>query len=372
MKPTRTAPLFCAPSDSAAHGCRGEAVSTGTIGVIREAEFGNTYIDKTIDAFHALGFAFGDSVNLSFDNGTVLEDVPYYSGYYTQIGGLLLCGYPGYPHVLLARNYGDSTWAEYGVTADTTVTVTLHEKGKYRKTQELFSLLYSDARSDFCSDAVFANFREMRGGKLKAKTLFRSASPCDNQHGRAAFADRLTKEAGVRFVLDLSDTREKYFSYTEKADFDSPYYDALFRAGLVLPLALNANYRTDVFAKTISAAFAAMAAQDGPCLIHCMEGKDRTGFVCALALALAGATAQEIIDDYMITYENYYGLTKESNPERYEAVKGFANEFLYCLCGAERGTPTDTLNLQSGAEAYLRRGGLNDLQIAAVEAYLTV
>ena len=53
-----------------------------------------------------------------------------------------------------------------------------------------------------------------------------------------------------------------------------------------------------------------MTEHSGPCLIHCVEGKDRTGFVCALMLALAGASAQEIIDDYMITYYNYYGITK--------------------------------------------------------------
>ena len=42
--------------------------------------------------------------------------------------------------------------------------------------------------------------------------------------------------------------------------------------------------------------------------------------VCALILALAGATAEQIADDYMMTYYNYYGVTKEGSPARYEAV----------------------------------------------------
>ena len=37
---------------------------------------------------------------------------------------------------------------------------------------------------------------------------------------------------------------------------------------------------------------------DGPCLIHCHTGKDRTGFVAALILALLGASDDDIIADY--------------------------------------------------------------------------
>ena len=52
----------------------------------------------------------------------------------------------------------------------------------------------------------------------------------------------------------------------------------------------------------------------GPYYISCTEGKDRTGFVCLLLEALAGATFDEIETDYMKTYENYYGITKQSEP----------------------------------------------------------
>ena len=133
---------------------------------------------------------------------------------------------------------------------------------------------------------------------------------------------------------------------------------------------MNANYRSDDFAKTLSEAFYTMSKHEGPCLIHCVEGKDRTGFACALLLALADASAQEIIDDYMITYDNYYGINKQSKPEKYEAVLGNVNDFLYCLCDAEKGTDLNTLDLKSGAENYLRRGGLTDEQIKSIEDYI--
>ena len=202
-------------------------------------------------------------------------------------------------------------------------------------------------------------------------TFYRSASPCDDQHRRASTANRLAEEKGIRSVLNLSDSEAKYKGYTEKEDFSSEYYDSLCQSGDVLFLAMNANYRSDDFAKKIADALLEISSHEKPCLIHCVEGKDRTGFVCALMSALAGASAQEIIDDYMITYYNYYRVTKEKEPDRYEAILGNVYDFMYCMSGAEKGTPADTLDLKSGARSYLAKGGLTEEQIAAVESYVT-
>lgn len=353
-------------------GCAGSAKTAAVeAGVVKDTEFENIYIDGlTIDEFNAGGFAFGDSLNIRFDNGKTVEDVPYYSGYYTPVGELLACGYPGYPHVVIARNYGASTWDEFGMTDTSKVTVTLNEKGKYLAIQELYALSYSDKREDFESDLIFANFRAVKGGKMKENAFFRSASPCDNRLNRAAYANAFAESSGIRFAINLSDSEASYQEHAAASDFQSKYYDDLYREGNVLLLALNANYRSDEFAKTLSEAFLTMTEHDAPVLIHCVEGKDRTGFACALLLALSDASVQEIVDDYMITYDNYYGITKGTEPERYEAILGNVYDFLYCLCDAAKGTPVDSLDLKAGAENYLRRGGLNDAQITAVEQYI--
>ena len=47
-----------------------------------ETEFGGVYIKTTIEEFNRKGFMFGDSVDVSFSDGQLLEDVPYYNGYY--------------------------------------------------------------------------------------------------------------------------------------------------------------------------------------------------------------------------------------------------------------------------------------------------
>lgn len=41
----------------------------------------------------------------------------------------------------------------------------------------------------------------------------------------------------------------------------------------------------------------------GATIVHCAAGKDRTGVVCALALAVAGATRESIVEDYVATGE---------------------------------------------------------------------
>lgn len=60
--------------------------------------------------------------------------------------------------------------------------------------------------------------------------------------------------------------------------------------GNVILLALSANYRSEGFAQTLCSALYEMTKYEGPVLIHCVEGKDRTGFVCTLLSALANST----------------------------------------------------------------------------------
>ncbi|GIH71696.1 tyrosine-protein phosphatase [Sphaerimonospora thailandensis] len=52
---------------------------------------------------------------------------------------------------------------------------------------------------------------------------------------------------------------------------------------------------------SILAALRVLAADDGAAVVHCAAGKDRTGVVSALALAVAGATPEAIVADYVAT-----------------------------------------------------------------------
>jgi len=55
--------------------------------------------------------------------------------------------------------------------------------------------------------------------------------------------------------------------------------------------------------ENVLAALRALAASEGAAVVHCAAGKDRTGVVSALALAVAGVDREDIVADYAQTAE---------------------------------------------------------------------
>lgn len=342
--------------------------------VIRDTDFGSVYLDITTDDFNALGFDYGDCVDVAFSNGYELQNIPYFNGYYVDVGDPLVVAYPGYPHVAVALDYG-ALWEEAGLSEGDTATVTLDTKGEYIAQQNAFDITYTDERSDYASDEIFANFRACSGGTLKADTLYRSASPIDNEHNRVPYVEELMKKAGVAYVLDLSDSAEEADEFEAEdaaTGVDVSYLKGLREAGNVGLLNLSANYPSQQFAETLAAGLVELSRHDGPYLVHCIEGKDRTGFVCILLEALAGATYDELQADYMTTYANYYGITKESDPDKYEAISSLnLDGMLGFLAGVdENAEDVDLRSLAySGpARRYLLKGGMTEEQIDALVA----
>lgn len=308
-------------------GCNNTGFENETIE--HETEFGGVYIHRTIDEFNKLGFAYGDSVDVSFSNGYTLKELPYYNGYYVDAGQPLLVAYPGYPYIKVTLNYGDDIWEIAKLNENDKASIKLNKKGQYLDVQNSSDIHYYDEREKYPSDEIFANFRNIKVGDIKEGILYRSASPCDNKHKRASYVDKLMEKAGVNFILNLADTKEKIDGYIAQEDFNSPYFLSLYekekfflsfaQGDKVEPVALNMNYTSKDFAKKMAAGLKHMANSDGPYLIHCLEGKDRTGFICIVLEALLGASYQEIVDDYMLTYDNYYEIDK--NDKRYEVIK---------------------------------------------------
>lgn len=51
---------------------------------------------------------------------------------------------------------------------------------------------------------------------------------------------------------------------------------------------------------------------------------------------MQAAVKSTVLDDYMMTYENYYGITKQDNPEKYDAVVSvYFDAFAAFLHGTE-------------------------------------
>ena len=145
----------------------------------------------------------------------------------------------------------------------------------------------------------------------------------------------------------------------------------IYSDGKVKPIRLNANYGSQEYAEKLVNGLVAMTESDGPYLVHCTEGKDRTGFVCVLLECLCGADYDEIKNDYMITYDNYYGITEESDKEKYDIlVESLLDPMIQTLAGDNNANVSD-VNLVENAEKYLKDGGMTDNQISQLRDKLT-
>lgn len=339
--------------------------------VTHETKFGGVYFDKTIEEFNALGFEYGDSVNIAFSNGKTLEDIPYYNGYYVDIGEAVLVAYPGYPYIDAMINYGDDLFVTLELDETCTADITLCERGKYAGVQTARDIQYSDEQGEQ-SDIVFANFRAVNMGDLKKDVLYRSASPCNDEHNRASVTDRLAAGAKIGFMLNLSDNESDILGFIAAETFDSPYFLSLFTSGKVAPLGLSANFKSESFGEKLAQGLEAVAQSEGPVLIHCVEGKDRTGYVLMLLEALCGATYGEIVDDYMLTYDNYYGINKTSDPERYDIIK---EKNLDVMISYMTGTPAEdgfeNVDLAKSARALLIKTGMTEDSVNRLYSRLT-
>jgi protein-tyrosine phosphatase len=107
-------------------------------------------------------------------------------------------------------------------------------------------------------------------------------------------------------------------------------------------------------------------ASAGPLLFHCMAGKDRTGVIAALMLALADVKPQAIAYDYAVSAENL----REPYLLRYaDAEPEAVIDAVQC---PEQGVHNMLRYLESagGARAYLEEIGMSREHIARLRARL--
>ena len=336
---------------------------------IHELKFGSIFLNISVEAFNRLGFEFGDSVDLIFSSGYELHDVPYYNGFYAKAGETVLTGYPGIELICIGIYDGGDVWQIAGMQDGDTVSVYLSQKGRFIDIQKTFSLHYSDDIGDYPNATVFANYRSMCGGRLKPGRIYRSASPCHNVHCRAAIVDQFMKRDGVQFVINLADSADELSKYRSLADYHSPYFDSLERHGRVRMLDLTSNFRLPTFRKKVADSFTDMLKYEGPALVHCTEGKDRTGFIALLIEGLCGATYREMRYDYMKTYENYYRITEENRPDSYRAIIDLLLDTMLSWLAGSVGNLED-LNYEPFMTRYLLDGGMTEYNIQQLKTRL--
>ena len=329
-------------------------------------EFGAAMLDFTEADMTEAGFTLGDVISVTVDDKVIV--MPYYDGYYTRNGEYLCVAYPTYPSICFTANNIGLPEELTGLEGHTVV-IKMVEKGGKLDVQTALSMSYTLDRENYpdFSDEEFANARTVKGGRLVGGVLHRSSSPFCNDINRAYYVSEYMESEKVMTVLNLADTEEKMKSYDMP-----PYSRQLWEEGNVILCPLKADPTADDYNKRLIAALKELPSRPAPYIVHCMEGKDRTGYVCALLEGLCGATYGEIVDDYLITYNNFFHLNPGNSPELCNTLVSLRlNTCLMYYAGVKDEAQLPNVDYAKAFAAYLLSHGMNHQQLDALIQVLT-
>ncbi len=335
--------------------------------IVSYNEFGAAMLDFTETDMTKAGFTLGDVVSITVDGKEIV--MPYYDGYYTRNGEYLCVAYPTYPSICFTANNVGLPEELTGLEGHA-VTVRMKEKGGCIDVQQALSMKYTNDREDYdlISDAAFANARGVSAGKMASGILYRSSSPFSNEINRAKYVSEYLEQAKVMTVLNLTDTEEKMAAY------DMPAYSrSLWEGGQVILCPLKADPTADDYNQRLVAALKELPSRPAPYVVHCTEGKDRTGYVCALLEGLCGATYEEIVADYLITYDNYYQITPVKDPALCNTLVSLRlNTCLMYYAGVTDEAQLPEVDYAKAFASYLLSHGMSQQQLDALVQALTV
>jgi len=350
-----------------------------TAKILEINKHGNIHLDFKGSAMLEAGWEYGDLVSVTV--GGKKWEMPIGSSFSDVDQGHMACLLVIRPdmeedYVSLAINMGNFTeetglavketteadpgfvwiYAE-GLETPDEITIEMKEPGGYYDQWAVRQLKRTVNREDYphLTDAEYANFRMVKAGEIAEGRLYRASSPVNPEIGRNTCADKAAEEAGIRTVINLADSEEDIKAF-------EGYAGSYCGKQKTILLEMGMDFRTEDYREDLAEGLRFLAGNDGPYLVHCLEGKDRTGFFCAILECLAGATEEEIITDYMLSYEYFYGV--ENSSEAYTAI--LENIFLKMLKTAFGLETLKGADLKACAEGYLKSIGLRSEEITAI------
>ena len=355
--------------------------------VAKIKKYGHLQLDITATSMMAMGYEPGDVLTVTV-GGNVYE-MPLCRDYSDVEQSCMLCRLDYDPDagddaVLLSVNLGDFAtdmriaerisisedpgyrW-EYleGVEVPLPVVIEIKEKGGYLAQYELHRLERSNNRADYpnLTDAEYANFRAVTTTGMGKGALYRSSSPVDPNLNRNTEADAALFAAGVQTILNITDDENTLHAY-------EGYANTYYSKCNIIALSFVMDISSASFKKCFAEELRFLIKNEGPYLIHCAEGKDRTGFTIAVLETLMGASLDETVADYMKTYSNFYGI--EPGSEKYKLI--LDENFISALARIFhlKAADLEKTDLSACAANYLAECGLSDDEITAVKNALSV
>ncbi|HWP65098.1 MAG TPA: tyrosine-protein phosphatase [Candidatus Limnocylindria bacterium] len=227
------------------------------------------------------------------------------------------------------------------------------------------------------------NFRDLGGYPTRAgrrvrwRRLFRS----DGLHLlTAADIRRLRDELGLAEVIDLRSTAElasegRGMLAAEPLRFHHlPLFDGELRERRAevaeITLADRYTLMAELAADRIGAVITRLAYAGGPAVFHCAAGKDRTGVISAILLALLDVPDEVIVADYAATQDNLDAIV-----ERLMSLDGYRRMLETLPPETLHAKPETMLTLLErltarfgSAADYVRHAGVSDEAVARLRA----
>ncbi|MCQ2183383.1 MAG: tyrosine-protein phosphatase [Bacteroidales bacterium] len=250
-----------------------------------------------------------------------------------------------------------------GVSFPLNITISLKERRGYKDVYDVMSQSRIDkfvpgtqAEEQFC------NFRDIggsfgSGGGIAKGIVYRGASPIDNTYGRSDLCDKMMTKYKIRSVVNLTDTFEKATSYDK--------YQGSAYSGLNVSYCKFTNLETDISREAIAKAIRYIITSEPPIYVHCQEGKDRTGVFIALLEGFMGADGQEILDDDMMSFINYFHISKGTKV--YDIMSSHIFTLLSMLSDQEVNVSSD---IPAVCSAILSSLGLTEEELDALRLRL--
>ncbi|MCL2042787.1 MAG: tyrosine-protein phosphatase [Treponema sp.] len=221
----------------------------------------------------------------------------------------------------------------------------------------------------YINDNEITNFREICMGNMKKGIIYRGSYPVfriDPERDR--IYDKLISEAGINCVINLAGNASDLEIIANLV----PWYNTLLRENNVIGLDIQFEFdflntfEYEVFNYKLRQGIEFLLIHKGPYLIHCNAGVDRTGFVAAIIALLCGASIDEIIYDYLLSYGKDFADAKN------DELQYITGRNIYGQINAiVNGKIEDRRNLQANIEKYfLKNIGLSKEQLERLKEIL--
>ena len=230
-------------------------------------------------------------------------------------------------------------------------------------------MFYTFMKINYNENNEITNFREICTGNIKNGIIYRGSYPVfktDKERGK--IYDQLVSDAGINCVINLADNSSDLEIIANLV----PWYNILLKNNKVIGLDIQFEFDFrdkfgyEVFNYRLRQGFEFLINHHGPYLIHCNAGIDRTGFAAAIIELLFGASIDEVIYDYLLSYGKEFADAKntELNFITGRNIYGQINAII-------DGKISDSKNLQRNIEKYfLENIGLSVKQLKILKEKL--